>query len=165
MPVDKVHIHRSFLYGTHDSDIFKDLSTFDPQYNPDDALAITRITDFVHAVLNGNVLIGRNKYNTGDGYEANKAAHYHAGPYTCTINAVPANIRQHNEDGATSGPAIHYCWKGTENDIILLGYSPIKHQPFPKMRDKKNPLRARLKKTYQSNELISFHDIFNNTTS
>jgi hypothetical protein len=156
MPVDKVYFHEKFFNGNINSEKFRDLATFTPG-DPDDQPHLDRIFDFADSVLDGKQVIGKNVYNTGYGYESMRVGHYHSGPYNNTTRAIRSHISIENQRGARSGPVIHYCWKGSLNELIILGYSPIKHDdPFPQINHKNNPLRNRIKIIYQSNELIDY---------
>lgn len=159
MPVDNVLIHKQFLIGKRNCDMFKDLLQFD--FN--DAIDVgyfNAIMNFIDDVLEGKELQGRNKYNSGHGYEVARAGHYHTGPYTNTLQTMQANIRVDNPNGATSGSVIHYCWHGDSNDIVLVGFSPVKHTPFPQITDKNNPLRSRVKQSYFEHELVPVDTAF-----
>jgi len=155
MPVDKVYFHTSFFYGEIKTDRFRDLATFDPSVQ-EDFQHLECIYNFADDILEGVHVAGKNVYNEGKAYEACKAAHYHSGPYT-DLNYTTSHISQANKCGARSGAAIHYCWKGNKNEIIILGYSPIKHDdPFPQLHHKNNPLRPRLKLVYNNGELVNY---------
>lgn len=108
----------------------------------------------VDDVLDGKLLKGANKYNTGKSYEKFKAGHYHLGPYNNSNHRVMKNIREHNDKGSKSGPIIHYCWRGKSNELILLAFSPS-HNPFPDIKDRKNPLGCRLRTIYPDDWLVN----------
>ncbi|HDZ9495157.1 hypothetical protein [Vibrio cholerae] len=156
MPVDKVYFHEKFFYGRINTEKFRDLATFTVG-DPEDQPHLDRIFNFVDNVLDGKYVIGKNVYNTGHGYESVRVGHYHSGPYRHSTRATSAHISVQNLKGATSGPVIHYCWKGTLNELIILGYSPIQHdKPFPQLHHKQNPLRNRIKIIYHVNELVDY---------
>ncbi|EMG1954524.1 hypothetical protein R7070_16585 [Vibrio sp. 1557] len=164
MPVDKVHFHIDFFRGVTNTAYFKDFATFDVQNNPQDRLHFSRITNFAKTVLKGETLIGRNVENDGS-YSDYDTWHYHCGPWANVSSATSTKIDQENPLGATSGPAIHYTWQGNLNEIVIIGFSPEKHDnPFPQLNFPDNPLRDRLKvddELYDESELEDLTPIFN----
>lgn len=162
MPVDKIHFHIDFVTGQTDTVYFKDFASFDVINNPADKTHFSRIRNFAISVLRGDALIGRNVENTGD-YSGYDTWHYHSGPWNNVTSASSAKIDIENPLGATSGPAIHYTWQGDLNEIVILGYSPIKHdKPFPKLNRKENPLKTRVKgfeDPYEVEEIEDFTEI------
>ncbi|MBD1571540.1 hypothetical protein [Aliivibrio sp. S10_S31] len=156
MQVDKVYFHEKFFNGYINTEKFRDLATFTPN-DPNDQPHLDSIFTFADRALDGKTFIGKNVYNNGAGYESMRVGHYHSGPYKNTTRAKDSHISKDNPDGARSGPVIHYCWKGSLNELIILGYSPVSHDdPFPQIHHKNNPLRNRIKIIYQSNELIDY---------
>lgn len=164
MPVDKVHFHIGFLKGTTDTDYFKDFASFDVDNNPKDLLHFKRLKIFAGAVLRGEVLLGKNVENTG-GYSGYDTWHYHSGPWGDVSNSTSTKVDKENPLGAVSGSAIHYTWQGEFNEIVILGYSPIKHdKPFPQLHHKSNPLKTRVlgwETPYNDDDIEDFTDILN----
>ena len=164
MPVDKVHFHVDFLYGTCDTEYFKDFASFDVKNNPQDLLHFSRIEMFAKSVLKGNMLTGKNVENTG-GYSGYDTWHYHSGPWGDLTNITQSKVEEENLSGAKSGPAIHYTWQGEFNEIVILGYSPLKHdQPFPQLHHVNNPLKDRVRSPediYNDSEIVDFTDVLN----
>lgn len=153
MPVDKIYFHIKFFHGSINTEKFRDLATFNIN-DTEDQIHLNRIADFTDRLLDGDHIIGKNVYNNGKGYESCRVGHYHSGDYTDT-NYTTSHISQENLGGARSGSVIHYCWKGKANEIVILGYSPIKHdKPFPQISHKNNPLRSRIKIVYPRSELV-----------
>lgn len=163
MPVDKVHFHIDFFKGTNDTVYFKDFAKFDVINNPKDAKHFLRITKFAQQILRGEKLIGKNVENTG-AYSSFDTWHYHSGPWNNVANASSTKIDKENPLGATSGPAIHYTWQGDLNEIVILGYSPEKHdKPFPQLNNPNNPLKNRVKsfeEPYDDSELENLTPLF-----
>ena len=160
MPVSKVHYHIGFFIGIQNSDEFRDFPFLSDQ-------ELELIDDFVGDCLNGNALAGRNKRSWVDKagnpihgkelYQTCNVWHYHAGPHPANAAFTP-NVRQENLQKLTSGPIIHYTWRGLSLDeVIILGFSPDHHiNGFPDPKDKKNPLRSRSRQSgfYLSDQLI-----------
>ena len=163
MPVDKIHFHIDFITGLTDTPYFKDFATFDVVGNSSDKTHFTRITRFATSVLRGETLLGKNVENTGS-YNGYDTWHYHSGPWSDVSRASSAKIDQENILGATSGTAIHYTWQGDLNEIVILGYSPEKHdKPFPKLNDRSNPLKNRVKSfddPYDDHEIEDLTETF-----
>ncbi|MCL9777586.1 hypothetical protein [Vibrio methylphosphonaticus] len=152
MPIKNVYLHSSFLNGSKNSDLFKDLGSFDlSDPTSDDFKHLDVIVDFVDKVLKDEKLPGRNKKS----YPPKEVYHYHVGPYSQSTfyNSKRLSEAFENHKGATSGPVIHYSLQGSE-DLILLGYSPVFHEPFPRINDKNNILRSRIKLTYPTSDLF-----------
>ncbi|EKO3863696.1 hypothetical protein [Vibrio harveyi] len=144
MPVDKVHFHSDFVRGTTDTAYFKDFAKFDIRKQAD-IQHLKSISKFAKTILKGDTLIGKNVENDGS-YSDYDTWHYHCGPWESVSYASSAKVDQENPLGATSGPVIHYTWQGDLNEIVIVGYSPIKHDdPFPQLDDPDNPLSDRLK--------------------
>lgn len=145
MPVDKIHFHNDFFRGLTDTAYFKDFATFDVLNNSSDRMHFARITKFAKSVLSGEPLIGKNVENDGS-YSDYDTWHYHSGPWNSVSKASSAKVDKENPLGATSGPAIHYTWQGDLNEIVIIGYSPERHdKPFPQLDSPNNPLIDRVK--------------------
>jgi len=168
LPVDKIHFHVDFFKGQTDTEYFKDFATFDVINKPEDLVHFSRIKIFATSVLKGEKLIGKNVENTGDYPLEYDTWHYHSGPWANVSNASSSKVISENPMGATSGPAIHYTWHGEFNEIVILGYSPIKHdKPFPKLSDLSNPLRDRVKsfeEPYQADEIEDMTEVVKSTS-
>lgn len=168
MPVDKIHFHTKFLRGLTDTEYFKDFAAFDVTNSPQDLAHFNRIKVFAMSALRGESLLGKNVENKGS-YSCYDTWHYHSGPWSDVSEASSAKIDKENPLGATSGPAIHYTWHGNLNEVVIIGYSPIKHdRPFPQLHKPNNPLKARVRSLddpYDDNELEDLTDILNPTPS
>ena len=159
MPVSYVWLHESFYNGETTSDYFIDFS-----YLSDDQIGL--IEDFSYAALRGSRLSGRNKRSwvdrngndvpTAQSYKSSHMWHYHAGPHDNSKHDTE-NVRTENLGQQTSDSVIHYCWRG-ENEIVILAFSP-KHERygFPKVNDKQNVLRSRIRigGKYPSDKLVN----------
>jgi hypothetical protein len=163
MPVDKIHFHIDFFKGTTDTEYFKDFATFDIINNPQDKLHFNRIEIFAKSALRGDVLIGKNVENNGS-YAGYDTWHYHSGPWSKISRASSTKVDSENPLGARSGSAIHYTWQGDFNELVILGYSPVKHdKPFPQLSNKNNPLKKRVRgfdDPYDDTEIEDLSELF-----
>lgn len=104
---------------------------------------------FLQEVSNDKALLGKNKPSwlndqlddilSSENYKANNFWHYHCGEFDphAKVRRLTYHL-QLNLEGLTSAAIIHYQ-KITDDEIILVGFSPI-HIPFPLENDPDNPL-------------------------